>query len=100
MTDNVTSTGGVPDSTYGSARRRPDAKPAAPSSEPAPAPPPPPGADDLMLVIEQDPDVGGFVYTTIDRRTGAVIQRLSRAQLLKLRQASSYAAGAVLRTRA
>ena len=98
MTDNVTSTGGVPDSTYGPARRRPDAKPAAPSPEPAPSPPP--GADDLMLVIEQDPDAGGFVYTTIDRRTGEVIQKLSRAQLLKLRQASSYAAGAVLRTRA
>jgi len=53
-----------------------------------------------MLVIEADPEIGSFVYTTIDRRTGAVLQRLDRAQLLKLREADSYAAGAVLSTRA
>ena len=99
MTANVVGSGGVPDSTYGQARRRPDEPAAAPAAA-APTAPPPPGPDDLMLVIEETGEAGSFIYTTIDRRTGAVVRRLDREALLALRQASSYAVGAVLSTRA
>jgi hypothetical protein len=99
MTANVIGSGGVPDSTYGSSRRSPDERPAAAEPE-APAEVPPAGPHDLMLTIAEDPALGGLVYTTIDRRTGAVIRSLSRAELLRLRQTAGYAAGAVLSTRA
>ena len=101
MTANVVGSGGVPDSTYGSPRRQGGGEHAAPAA-PAPASPeaPPPGPNDLLLTIETDPLGGGFVYVTIDRRTGAVLRRLDRDQLMKLREAATYAAGAVLSTRA
>ena len=101
MTAYIAGSGGVPDSTYGQRRRAPD-EPVAIAAAPAAVATdvPPPGPHDLMLVIETDPEIGSFVYTTIDRRTGAVVRRLDRAQLLKLREADSYAAGAVLSTRA
>jgi hypothetical protein len=99
MTANVIGSGGVPDSTYGSSRRRPDER-LAPGEPGAPAEVPPPGPHDLMLTITEDPVRGGLVYTTTDRRTGQVVRSLSRADLLKLRQTSGYAAGAVLSTRA
>lgn len=101
MTAYIAGSGGVPDSTYGQRRRAPDEPVAVAAAPPAAvAEVIPPGPHDLMLVIEADPEIGSFVYTTIDRRTGAVLQRLDRAQLLKLREADSYAAGAVLSTRA
>ena len=101
MTAYIAGSGGVPDSTYGRRRQTPD-EPIAVSAQPqaATVDATPPGPHDLMLVIEADPEAGGFVYTTIDRRTGAVMRRLDRAQLLQLREADSYAAGAVLSTRA
>jgi hypothetical protein len=101
MTAHVVGSGGVPDSTYGSARRQPGEPHAAPAQAAAASEAPsPPGSSDLVLVIEQDAAEGGFIYTTLDRRTGAVIRKLNRAQLMKLREATSYAAGAVLSTRA
>lgn len=101
MTTYIAGSGGVPDSTYGQRRRRPG-EPVVAASAPAAAnvPDAPPGPHDVMLMIEADPEVGGFVYTTIDRRTGVVMRRLDRDQLLKLREAESYAAGALLSTRA
>ena len=102
MTAHVAGSGGVPDSTYGSGRRQPgDHIPAPPSAGAAPeAEAAPPRSGELMLSIDDDPVAGGFIYTTIDRRTGAVVQKLSRAELLKLRETTTYAAGAVLSTRA
>jgi hypothetical protein len=100
MTANVVGSGGVPDSTYGQARRRPDEPAPAPAVAPSASGTPPPGPNDLMLVIEETGEAGGLIYTTIDRRTGAVVRRLDREALLALRQASSYAVGAVLSTRA
>jgi flagellar protein FlaG len=100
MTANVTSAGGVPDPTYGSGRRQADDKAVPAASAATGRAAPPPGPDDLMLVIEEDAAVGGFVYKTIDRRTGVVVQKLNRDQLSELRRAAGYAAGAVLRTRA
>jgi len=99
MTANVAGSGGVSDSTYGSPRHQPRDQPTAPAPAAAPVAPSP-SPDDLTLMIEEDAATGAFTYTTIDRRTGAVVQKLDRTQLLKLREASSYAAGAVLRTRA
>jgi len=100
MTANVVGSGGVPDSTYGPPRRQggDGSVPAAPATVAPEASPP--GPNDLLLTIENDPAGGGFVYVTIDRRTGAVVRRLDRDQLMKLRETATYAAGAVLSTRA
>jgi hypothetical protein len=100
MTANVAGSGGVPDSAYGSGRRHDGGQGAAPAPSAPAAEEPPSGQIELLLSIADDPTVGGFVYTTIDRRTGAVVRRLSRAQLEQLRETESYAAGALLSTRA
>ena len=50
---------------------------------------------DLRLIIEESEEAGGFVYTIVDRRTGKIVSRLSREELLRLREKSTYAAGAV-----
>ena len=50
---------------------------------------------DLRLMIEEAEEAGGFVYTIVDRRTGKVVSRLSREEVLRLREKSNYAAGAV-----
>jgi len=55
---------------------------------------------DLRLVIEEDKASGTYIYKTIDRRTGEVVQQLPRDQVLKLRDALAYEAGAVVRTKA
>ena len=66
----------------------------------APAPVPPPSAEpDLRLVIEEG-RAGGFVYKTIDRRTGEVVQQLPREEVLRMRDAEAYVAGAVIATQA
>jgi len=73
------------------------AAPVAQPIEPAPSAPadngPQPG--DLRLVIEQDNDSGEYVYKTVDRRTGETLQQFPREQILKLREAASYATGDV-----
>lgn len=98
MTANVTSTGGVSDKSYGSARRQSkDSQSQGSSSEGTAAAVP---LEDQVLVISEDPELGEFVYTTIDRRTGAVLHRLNRSELAKLREDAAYAAGAVLSARA
>ena len=62
--------------------------------------PPAPNPADLRLVIEDDQAAGCFVYKTIDRRTGDVVQQLPREQLVKLREADAYLAGDVIKTQA
>jgi uncharacterized FlaG/YvyC family protein len=54
----------------------------------------------LRLVIEDDQEAGTVVYKTVDWRTGVVVQQLPREQVLKLRETESYAAGAVVATKA
>jgi len=73
--------------------------PPAKASEP---PPVPAGPDqfDMRLVIEQDQASGSYVYKTIDRRTGEVLQQLPRAEVLKMHEGPQYAAGAVVRVQA
>jgi hypothetical protein len=101
VTTNISSPIAVSDSSYGSRRRQPDDRaPSQASVDPASLPPVLGGPDDLMLVIEEDEILGGFIYKTVNRRTGAVVRVLSRAELLKLREAAGYVAGAVLSTHA
>jgi flagellar protein FlaG len=100
MTANVTSINAVPDSTYGSSA------PAGSSGGGAPAPAVVPGqanqptSADLRLVIEDDQKAGCFVYKTVDWRTGEVVQQIPREELVKLREATDYAAGSVISTKA
>jgi hypothetical protein len=98
MTQIITSTGGVSDHSHAPFQRDADAAPS--TGEPAPAAPPASDVADVRLIIEDDEMAGGFVYTTIDRRTGAVIRQLPRDRLLKLSEASDYAAGALIKASA
>ena len=97
MSNSIASTGGVPDPAYGTQQRAP-----AEAATPAAAGPTP-AADsdtaDLRLVIEEDQKAGCFVYKTVDRRSGKIVQQLPREQILKLREADSYVAGAVIKAR-
>ena len=68
------------------------------SAPPKDAPPvaddgPQPG--DLRLVIEQDPDSGSYVYKTVDRRTGDILQQFPREDILRMKQAEHYDPGEV-----
>ena len=55
---------------------------------------------DMRLVIEEDQASGSFVYKTINRMTGEVLQQFPRAEILKLREEAQYAAGSVIKTEA
>ena len=54
----------------------------------------------MRLVIEEDKASGSYVYKTVNRLTGEVIQQLPRDQLLKLKEQVDYEAGDVVRTKA
>ena len=55
---------------------------------------------DMRLVIEEDKASNSYVYKTVNRLTGEVIQQLPRDQVLKLREQIDYEAGDVVRTKA
>lgn len=55
---------------------------------------------DYRLVIEQDPESGTFIYRTLDRRTGEVVQQLPREELLKWRRDPAYVAGSLIAAKA
>jgi flagellar protein FlaG len=55
---------------------------------------------DFRLVIEEDPASRSYIYKTVDRRTGEVIQQFPREQLLKLKDAEHYSAGSVIKASA
>jgi uncharacterized FlaG/YvyC family protein len=55
---------------------------------------------DLRLVIEDGPEPGQYIYTIIDRRTGRVVSRRARDEVLRLREDQSYAAGALFDSKA
>lgn len=103
MTATVTNVGATPDPTYGSAQSHTAPNAQAPAAQALAASPQPaasaPNAD-LRLVIEDDQKAGCFVYKTIDWRTGEVVQQIPREQILRMREASDYAAGAVVDTSA
>ena len=96
MESKVTAFAATPDPTFGqrpapqSADTRSSANRAAQSSDPV----------DMRLVIEEDKAANSYVYKTVNRLTGEVIQQLPREQVLQLRQQLDYEAGDVVRTRA
>ena len=55
---------------------------------------------DVRLVIEEDQAHGSYVYKTINRLTGEVLQQFPRADVLRLQEKDSYAAGSVISTEA
>ena len=67
-----------------------DAKSARPAESPDSVVEP-----DLRLIIEETGEAGECVYTIVDRRTGRIVSRLSREELLRLREKSNYTAGTV-----
>ena len=72
--------------------------PKAPQAVQPTQPPDSPDATDqpdLRLMIEESGEAGGYVYTIVDRRTGKLVRRLSREEVLRLKEKSNYAAGAV-----
>ncbi|GGL22927.1 hypothetical protein [Caulobacter rhizosphaerae] len=68
-------------------------KEAASVEKPATADGPQPG--DLRLVIEQDSKTGTYVYKTVDRRTGDILQQFPREEVLRFKQAEHYDPGEV-----
>jgi flagellar protein FlaG len=54
-----------------------------------------PQPGDLRLVIEEDPVSGAYVYKTVDRRTGDVLQQFPREEVLRFKQAEHYDPGGV-----
>jgi flagellar protein FlaG len=57
-------------------------------------------AADLRLVIEEDGASGMYIYKTVDRRTGDVVQQLPREEVVRMRASADYTAGAIIRARA
>lgn len=94
METKVTAFAATPDATFGPPR---PATPVKGGGSQAPKVDP---AMDLRLVIEEDQGSGSFVYKTVNRVTGEVVQQLPRAELLKLREEAAYAAGKVIKTEA
>jgi flagellar protein FlaG len=67
---------------------------------PVAAPSPVDDAADLRLIIERDDASGAYIYTTINRRTGEIVQRLPRETILRLGDDGDYAGGSVISTKA
>jgi len=101
MSNSISVGGAVPygESGYGGnghSQPDPGAGQAGPAkSEPGESPDP----ADLRLVIEDDAAGGSPIYRIVDRRTGKVVQELPREQILALREAPDYTAGAVIKAK-
>ena len=52
---------------------------------------------DLALVIENDKAAGELVYKTVDRATGALVSQYPNEKLVRMREASNYAPGELIR---
>lgn len=96
MESKVAAFAATPDPTFGQkpVPQRPDTR--APVERAAQGPDP----ADMRLVIEEDKAANSYVYKTINRLTGEVIQQLPREQILKLREETQYEAGDVVRAKA
>lgn len=55
-------------------------------------------AADFRLVIEEDAATGSFIYKTLDRRTGEVVQQFPREEVLRLRTSPEYHPGQIIET--
>ena len=97
MDSKVAAFAATPDPTYGqkpSQTARPD------TGADVQAPAPSQDQADMRLVIEEDKVSNSYVYKTVNRLTGEVIQQLPRDQVLKLREQLDYEAGDVVRAKA
>ena len=65
-----------------------------------PSAPVEPNEGDLRLVIEQDKARGGFIYKTMNRLTGEVVNQFPREDVLRMRDTSAYVPGAVVNAKA
>jgi flagellar protein FlaG len=54
-----------------------------------------PQPQDLRLVIEEDSKTGTYIYKTVDRRTGDILQQFPREDVLRFKQAEHYDPGEV-----
>jgi hypothetical protein len=50
------------------------------------------------LIIQEVGDTGEFIYTVIDRASGAVVAETSREEVAQMSQKPGYAAGTLIRT--
>ena len=96
MDNKVAAFAATPDPTFG--QKLAPQRPASGPSEDRPAT----GTDtaDMRLVIEEDKASGLYVYKTVNRLTGEVVQQLPREQVLQLKDQVDYEAGSVVRTKA
>jgi len=84
-------------SDVGYRRRRRAAAPVLTSANDAGASP---EEADVRLVIEEDEVTGDCVYIAVNRRTGEILAKYRREQLLQMREDAGYSAGGVIRTKA
>jgi flagellar protein FlaG len=96
MQNKVASFAATPDPTFG---RKSSAGPPE-GGITAVRPVPSTDAADLRLIIEEDQASGAYIYKTVNRRTGEVVQQFPRQEILKLREETGYVAGGVIRTKA
>ena len=68
-------------------------------AEPPKAEEPPPSADPGQRLVIEEAD-GELVYTVIDRASGAVVARTTRADVARMGTQPGYAAGALIRAKA
>jgi flagellar protein FlaG len=96
MDNKVAAFAATPDPTFGQkpVPQRPVSGPSADRATPGP------DQADMRLVIEEDKASGSYVYKTVNRRTGEVVQQLPREQVLELKDQVAYVAGHVVRTKA
>ena len=100
MSDRIASLGAAPDSTYGQGKSPKSPAEVVDKVDPALDPSEAVDPGDLRLIIEDDEVDGVLFYKIIDGRTGVVVQRLPREQVLSLRDEKNYVAGQVIKTRA
>ena len=96
MDNKVAAFAATPDPTFG--QKPAPQRPAQGTAAVSPAQ----GQDlaDMRLVIEEDKASGSYVYKTVNRLTGEVIQQLPRDQVLKMRDQLDYEVGQVVRAKA
>lgn len=96
MESKVRAFAATPDPTYGQQPAPPRADPATTAKRAAQSQDP----VDMRLVIEEDKATNSYVYKTVNRLTGEVIQQLPREQVLQLHEQLDYEAGDMVRAKA
>jgi flagellar protein FlaG len=96
MDSKVAAFAATPDPTFGQRSAQPQRPPSGSAARTGPDQDP----ADMRLVIEEDKASGSYVYKTVNRLTGEVVQQLPREQVLQLMEQVEYEAGQVVRTKA